>query len=88
MADNQNTDLPDPSTRQDFPEVKDKIVETVGITVEPDYYGITIRFQDRTALTFKIEPCVFAFPVYSDFASGEEKPLTRYQPIRSTFRRP
>jgi hypothetical protein len=87
MADNQITHLPDLPTRQDFPEVKDKIVEIVELSVEPDYYGITIRFRDKTALTFVIEPCVFTFPIYSDWTGGEEKPLTRYQPIRSEIPR-
>jgi hypothetical protein len=61
MADDKITHFEDPPTRQDFPETKDKIVEIVEITAEPDYYGITIRFQDKTALTFVIEPCVVAF---------------------------
>ena len=83
MADNKGTHPPDPSTRQDFSEAKDKIVEIVEVTVEPDYYGITIRFQDKTSLTFVIEPCIFAFPIYSDWTSGEEKALKQYRPIRS-----
>ena len=68
---------------QNFPEVKDKIVEKVELSVESDYYGITIRFQDKTALSFVIEPCVFAFPVYEDWTSGEAKRLKEYRPIRS-----
>jgi hypothetical protein len=86
MAENQHI-LPDPSARQDFPEVKDKIVEIVELSIEPDYYGITIRFLDKTALTFAIEPCIFTFPIYSDWASGEEQILTRYQPIQSEIPR-
>jgi hypothetical protein len=83
MADDKGTHLPDPPTRQDFPETKDKVVEIVELTVEPDYYGITIRFQDKTALSFVLETCVFAFPVYEDWTSGEAKPLKQYRPIRS-----
>lgn len=75
MADNNGNHLPDLPTRHDFPEVKDKIVELVELSAEPDYYGISIRFQDRTALTFAIEPCVVAFPVFSDWTSGEEHQL-------------
>lgn len=87
MADNKGTDLPAPRTRHDFPEAKDKIVELVELSAEPDYYGISIRFQDRTALTFAIEPCVVAFPVFSDWTSGEEHQLKRYQPILSKIPR-
>ena len=83
MADNQNTDSQEPSTRQYFPEGIDKIVELVELSFEADYYGITIRFQDKTALSFVIEPCVFAFPVYEDWTSGEAKILKEYPPIRS-----
>lgn len=79
MADPKST----PPTRQDFPEAKDKIVEIVELTVEPDYYGITMRFQDKTSLSFLIEPCVFTFPIHSDWTSGDEKILKEYRPIRS-----
>ena len=68
---------------QNFPEVKDKIVEKVELVVESDYYGISIRFQDKTALSFTIEPSVTASPVYADWTNGEEKSLKEYTPIRS-----
>ena len=83
MADNNGNHLPDLPTRQDFPEVKDKVVEIVEITVEPGHYGISLRFQDKTAITFVIEPCVFAFPVYEDWTGGEAKILKQYPPMRS-----
>jgi hypothetical protein len=86
MADDKSTHFPDLPTRQDFPEAKDKIVEIVEVTVEPDRYGITIRFQDKTSLTFLIEPCVFAFPVYEDWTGEEAKILKQYQPIRSEIK--
>ncbi|HLJ85724.1 MAG TPA: hypothetical protein VKZ53_02820 [Candidatus Angelobacter sp.] len=70
-------------TRQDFPEVKNKIVDTVELSAQTDYYGITIRFQDKTALTFVVEPYVVAFPIYSDWTGGEEKLLKRYGLVRS-----
>ena len=83
MAENQHTDLPEPSTRRYFPETIDKIVELVELAVEPGYYGIAIRFQDKTALTFTIKPCVFTFPVYEDWTSGDAKILKQYPPIRN-----
>lgn len=89
MAKNNGTDPEEehPTIKQDFPEATDKIVEIVEVTVEPDYYGITIRFHDRTALTFALEPCVFAFPAYAQWTNGEEKVLKQYKPIRSTVER-
>jgi len=84
MAENKGTHFPEPHTRQDFHEVKDKIVESVELFVEPTFYGITIRFQDKTALTFSIESCgVVAFPVLADWTGGEEKTLKKYTPVRS-----
>jgi hypothetical protein len=86
MAESKDTNLPNPPTRHDFPEVKGKIVEAVEVTVTSEYYGITVRLQDKTTLNFVMEPCVFAFPVYSDFTSGEEKILKQYRPIRSAIK--
>jgi len=68
---------------QDFPEVKGKTVEMMEISVESDYYGISIRFQDKTSFAFTIKPRVAAFPVYSQWADGEEKILKEYEPVRS-----
>jgi len=83
MAKNKGTHFPEDHTRQQFPETKGRTVEIVELVVENDYYGISIRFQDKTALTFSIEPCVVAFPRYADWTDEEEKLLKRYQPIRS-----
>ena len=69
---------------QDFPEVKGKTVETVQLSVEAGYYGISIRFQDSTSLTFSMEPCVVAFPILAEWKDGEEKILKEYEAVRST----
>jgi hypothetical protein len=83
MADIQDNYPPEEPTRQDFPEVKGKIVDSVEITVESDYYGISVRFQDKTSLTLVMESCIFGFPIYEDWTSGEAKLLRQYRPIRS-----
>lgn len=83
MAANKSNDLPEPNTRQDFPEVRDKIVDIVELSVETGFYAITIKFQDSTTLTFTIEPCVVAFPVLSKWRHGQENQLKKYQPILS-----
>lgn len=69
--------------KQEFPEVKDKVVELVELSVEPDFYGVTIRFQDSTSLTFAIEPCLVASPIFSKWKDGEEKRLKEYNPVGS-----
>jgi hypothetical protein len=74
-------------TRQDFPEVRDKIVDNVELSADSDYYGITISFRDKTTLTFAVEPCALTFPVYSQWTKGEEKPLREYEPVHSKSQR-
>ena len=83
MATDKNNQFPTEATRQDFPEVRDKIVNAVEVHADHEYYGITIRFQDNTTLAFTIEPCVFTFPVLADWTDGEEKTLKRYRPVSS-----
>jgi hypothetical protein len=83
MAAIKGTHSPKKHTRQGFPEVRNKIVDSVELFAHTGYYGITIRFQDKTTLIFRIESCLVAFPVYSRWKGGEEKPLKRYQPISS-----
>lgn len=88
MAENKGTHPPqEHPAKQEFPELKGKIVDYVGIIAESDYYGITIRFQDKTALTFAIEPCVFTFPVFEDWTDREAKIIKEYDPIQSSIGR-
>lgn len=68
---------------QDFPEVKGKTVEKVEIAVESGHYGISVRFQDKTSLTFVIDSCVVTVPIYEDWTGGEGKTLKEYPPVRS-----
>lgn len=77
MAENKVT------TRQEFPEVKGKIVDLVEFDVEASFYGVTIRFQDKTSLTFSMESSVVTFPVLEDWTEGEGKIIKEYEPIRS-----
>jgi len=84
MADNKGTHSSNNRTRLEFPEAKGKIVELVEFDIEPDFYGVTIRFQDRTSLTFSMESCVFTFPIFSQWTDeGEENVIKEYEPIRS-----
>jgi len=41
-----------------FPEVKGKIIQTIELFVSSDECIIDIGFQDRTSLSFDVEPCV------------------------------
>ncbi len=66
-----------------FPQVKGKIVDFVELGSSPDDYTIEIRFQDKTLLTFDIEPSLCGFPELSDWKTGEYKPLKRWRPVSS-----
>lgn len=68
-----------PEIRQEFPEVKGKVIDSIRITADEDYYGICIRFQDKTGLAFSFESGIVAFPEYSDWTGGEQKPLKQYE---------
>ena len=83
MADDQNTDLSEEPTRQDFPEVKDKIVSSVEVTNETEGFGITVRFHDQTTLHFDIESRIVLTPVHSQWEQGEETILKQWKPIQS-----
>ncbi|MFZ1010320.1 MAG: hypothetical protein WAN65_26010 [Candidatus Sulfotelmatobacter sp.] len=66
-----------------FPQTKGKIIVAVELSASPDYYVVDIRFQDKTALTFAIEPCVMVMPELANWKTGNYKLLKRWQPIHS-----
>lgn len=80
MADSKGT-----PTRQDFPEVKDKIVSSVEVSTESDYFGITISFHDHTTLNFTLESFLLVSPAYSQWKQGEETVLKQWPSIQSVI---
>jgi hypothetical protein len=64
-----------------FPQVKGKIVESVEI--DPDVEAITILFQDKTALSFDLDPRVVIFPELSDWKTGNWRGIKRWRPLHS-----
>ena len=89
MADDKTNGSHDGHTSElaDFPEVSGKIVQGVEIHSDHEYYGLTIKFIDRTALNFTFETAVFAFPTLSDWEDGDEKILKKYKGVRSKIQR-
>lgn len=85
MADIQDNYPPEEPTRQDFPEVKDKIVNSVEVVAATEGFGITVRFHDQTTLHFDIESCIVVTPAYAQWENGEEKPIKHWQPIQSVI---
>ena len=60
-----------------------KIVAGVELYVSSDYYIIEIRFKDKTALVFDLEPCVRVFSDLADWTTGNYKPVRRWRPVHS-----
>lgn len=83
MADIQDTHSPEEPTRQDFPEVRDKIVSSVEVAAETEGLAITVRFHDETTLHFDIESRIVVTPVHSQWEQGEETILKQWKPIQS-----
>ncbi|PYP89405.1 MAG: hypothetical protein DMG65_13660 [Candidatus Angelobacter sp. Gp1-AA117] len=83
MADIKRTHSLQEREVADFPEVKNKIVDGIELSSDPDYFGITISFQDNTTFTLIIEPCVATFPVLTRWENGEEKTIKKYKSVRS-----
>ncbi len=71
----------------DFPEVKDKIVQSIELFSDSEYCGIQIRFTDQTAIDFTLETAVYVFPTLSDRTGGDETILKEYEPMRSHIQR-
>ena len=91
MAKNKGTHPPKKHTSRrevlEFPEVNGKIVDAVEVFSHNEYYAITIRFQDKTALNLALETAVFTFPTLSDWTGGNEKILKEYKSVRSRVQR-
>jgi hypothetical protein len=87
MADNKGTHSQriHSSLREltDFPEVKDKIIDGIELSSDLEFFAITVTFQDKTSLTFIIEPCLAAFPVLATHKNGDEKIIRKYKSVRS-----
>ena len=66
-----------------FPQAKGKTISEVQLSVSPDYLTVDLRFQDKTVLTFDLEPCVQVFPEFIDWKSGNYRSLRRWRPIHS-----
>jgi hypothetical protein len=66
-----------------FPKAKGKTIAEVELAISPDYNIIEIVFQDKTSLTFNLEPCFQIVPELVNWKSGSYKPLKRWRPVHS-----
>ncbi|MGB8128779.1 MAG: hypothetical protein WCG81_03220 [Candidatus Angelobacter sp.] len=66
-----------------FPAAKGKIIADVELSVSPDFNVIEIVFDDKTSLSFNLEPCFQVAPELVSWKSGSYKPIRRWRPIHS-----
>jgi hypothetical protein len=66
-----------------FPKARGKIIAEVELSLSPDYNVVEIVFQDKTSLTFNLEPCFQVTPELVNWKSGEYKPIRRWRPVHS-----
>jgi hypothetical protein len=66
-----------------YPEVTGKKLEGVEFSTMSEDHSITILFQDKTTLRFDLEPGFTMFADYSDWKTGDERPIKHWPPVRS-----
>ena len=64
-----------------FPQVKGKIVESV--EVDPHVEAVTIVFEDKTVLSFILEPMLAVFPELSATRRRERRTIKRWRRLQS-----
>ena len=69
---------PDP-----FSVVRGKVVERIEVSTHSQACAIGILFKDRTYLGFDLDPFIRITPDYSDFKTGNYRPLKRWPPLES-----
>ena len=82
MADRKRTRSPKRHSRLlRFPEVKGKVLEAV--EVDPDVTAITILFQDKTVLSFDLDPMLVIFPELANLKTGNWRSIKQWPALRS-----
>jgi hypothetical protein len=70
-----------------FEEVKGKPVDFVEVFTAGEYHSIDVRFQDKTALHFVIDPGFIMETEYADWKTGNWQPIKRWPLIHSETHR-
>jgi hypothetical protein len=70
-----------------FHDVKGKTVDFVEVFVCAGYNCVDIRFDDKTALTFAIEPAFTLETEHSDWKTGNWSPIKKWPLIHSESHR-
>src|SRR5437899_2198248 len=70
-----------------FEEIKGKLVDFVEVFTAGEYHAIDVRFQDKTALHFVIDPGFILETEYADWKTGNWRPIKRWPLIHSEMHR-
>jgi hypothetical protein len=68
-------------------EVKGKLVDFVEVFTAGEHHSIDVRFQDKTALHFVINPGFTLETEYADWKTGNWRPIKRWPLIHSETHR-
>jgi len=66
-----------------FPQVKSKTLTEVEFSTTTEYHSIALRFHDKTELHFEIEPGFTLLAGYTDWKTGDSRPIRRWPVVRS-----
>lgn len=66
-----------------FEEIKGKPVDFVEVFTTGEYHSIDVRFQDKTAFHFIINPGFILETEYADWKTGNWRSIKRWPPIHS-----
>jgi hypothetical protein len=66
-----------------FGEAQGKPLDYIEFFTAGEYHSIDVRFQDKTVMHFVIEPGFTVEPEYSDWKTGNYRPIKRWPLIRS-----
>lgn len=66
-----------------FEEAKGKPVDYVEVFTSGEYHALDVRFQDKTAMHFVIEPGFTLDTEYCDWKTGNWRPIKKWPLIRS-----
>ena len=66
-----------------FDKLRGQTVDFVEFYTAGEYHCLDLRFQDKTALTFVIEPSFTVETEHSDWKTGNWRPIDTWPLIRS-----
>ncbi|MBZ5525662.1 MAG: hypothetical protein LAP21_25860 [Acidobacteriia bacterium] len=66
-----------------FPQVRGKTLEAVEFYTNTEHHSIALRFRDKTELYLDIEPGFTLLADYTDWKTGNSRPIKRWPVVRS-----